>query len=56
MSQLVDGKQLRPDKWHKYLDNNQKSLLKQWFEKDQYPTTDTIRHLSNTLGVDKGKG
>ena len=27
----------------------------QWFTKDPYPTLDTIRNLSDTLGVDKFK-
>lgn len=55
MSGCVDGKQSRPDKWHRFLNDNQRSVLNQWFQKDQYPTQDTIRNLSNSIGVDKGK-
>ena len=36
-------------------DGNQRSVLKQWFAKDPYPSMDTIRNLSDVLGVDKRK-
>ena len=33
-------------------DDSQRSFLKQLFAKDQYPTQDTIRNLSDVLEVD----
>ena len=55
MSKCLDEKQASLDKNQQFLNDNQRSVLKQWFAKDPYPKRDTIRKLSDTLGVDKRK-
>ena len=52
---MLDEKQPLLDKRHQFLNDNQRSMLTQWFAKDLYPKQDTIRYLSDVLGVDKGK-
>ena len=51
----LDEKRTLFDKCHKYLDDHQRSVLQEWFAKDPYPKKDTIRNLSNVLGLDKRK-
>ena len=39
----------------RYFDHNQISLLKQYFAQDPYPKQDTLKSLSDMLGVHKMK-
>ena len=55
MFACLDGKQSRQVKQYRHLNANQKSVLMQWFTKDPYPTLNTLRNLSDALGVDKLK-
>ena len=51
----LDDKQSLLDERHIHLDDNQRSVLKESFAKHPYPNQDTLRNLSDVLGVDKRK-
>ena len=55
MALCLDDKQSFLDKRHIHFDDNQRLVLKESFAKDPYPTQDTIKILSDVLGVDKRK-
>ena len=38
-------------KAQRHLDDHQKSVLKQWFSNDPYPTRDEIRDIATELGL-----
>ena len=51
----LDEKQSRLKKTWRVFNNDQISVLKESFARDPYPKQDTLRNLSDVLGVHKRK-